>query len=474
MNNKPPLLPVLLQMLLAACLLGACATQTYRAKPIAPEQAARQWRERSLQSPLLQAYMAGQGHAENRLPVKEWGLPELTMAAFFFHPNLELARAQWQAAQAMQATAAQKLNPSLNTSAEHHSKASGVSPWTLGVALDFTLEASGKREARMEHAASLSEAARLDSGQTAWQVRSHLRLRLLDYYAVLRQVELLQEETAARAEIVRLLETRLGAGLISDVDVSDARLQFQKTQAILDAETSRIPELQATLAAAVGLPALALATATLQLSAFDRIVAADRLPAAEIQRAALLNRLDIRAALARYSAAEAKFRLEIAKQRPDIALGPGYSFDQGDNRWSLGLSLALAWLNKNEGPIAEALAQREVEARRFEALQARVIGEQEQGLVRYLASLDELAKAEGLRNAVTAKAALIEKQFDAGYSDRIELAGTRLEGISAEQAVSDARIRTQRALGALEDAVQQPLDGSAPLPDLFAARNSEP
>ena len=474
MNNKVPLLPALLQMLLAACLLGACATQTYEAKPIAPEQAAQQWRERSLQSPLLQAYVAGQDHAENRLPITQWGLPELTLAAFFFHPNLELARAQWRATQAMQATAAQKLNPFLNASAEHHSKATDVSPWTLAVALGFTLEASGKREARMEHAAGLSEAARLDSGQTAWQVRSHLRQRMLDYYAALRQVEQLQKEIAARAEIVGLLETRSNAGLISDVDVSNARLQLQKTQAIGDAASSRIPELQATLAAAVGLPALALATATLQLLPLERIVAADQLPAAEIQRAALLNRLDVRAALARYGAAEAKLKLEITKQRPDITLGPGYSYDQGDNRWSLGLSLALAWLNKNEGPIAEALAQRQIEARRFEVLQARVIGEQEQGLARYLASLDELAKAEGLRNAVAARAARIEKQFNAGYSDRIELAGTRLEDISAEQAVSDARIRTQRALGALEDAVQRPLDGSAPLPDLFAARDSEP
>jgi len=461
-------------MLLATCLLGACATQPYQAKPIAPEQAAQQWRERSLQSLLLLAYMAGQGYAENQLPLKEWGLPDLTMAAFFFHPDLELVRAQWQATQAAQTTAAQKPNPTLNTSAEHHSKAPGVSPWTLSVALGFTLEASGKREARMEQAASLSEAARLDSGQTAWQIRSRLRLRLLDYYATLRRIELLQKEIAVRTEIVGLLEARLGAGLISDVDVSNTRLQLQKTQAVLDAETSRIPELQAALAAAVGLPAAALATTKLLLAPLDRTMAAEQLPAAEIQRAALLNRLDIRAALARYSAAEAKLKLEIAKQRPDIALGPGYSFDQGDNRWSLGLSLALAWLNKNEGPIAEAQAQREVEARQFKALQARVIGEQEQGLVRYLASLDELAKAGKLRQAVAAKAALIEKQFDAGYSDRVEFAGTRLESISAEQAVFDARIRAQRALGALEDAVQQPLDGSAPLPELSAVRDSAP
>ena len=433
---------------------------------------AAQWQERSLESPQLQDYIASQGTDDSRLPVNEWGLPELTLAAFFYHPDLDLARAQWQGSRAAHITATQKQNPTLNTSAEHHSKASGISPWTLGIGLDFTIETGGKREARMEHADSLSEAARLEIGQVAWQVRSRLRTRLLDQYAAQRRGTLLQQEVAVRSDIAALLEARFSAGLISDAEVGTARLNLQKAKAALDSETSRIPELQAALAAAVGLPDSALIKTTIKLSNFDMIVNADILPAENVQRAALLNRLDIRASLARYAAAEAKLKLEIAKQLPDVTLAPGYSFDQGDNRWGLGLSLALALLNKNEGPIAEARAQREVEARQFVVLQTQVIGEQEQALTRYYASLEELGKAGKLRSAIQTRSKSTGQQFEAGFIDRLELVSTRLEEISAEQSVFAALIKAQHALGALEDAVQQPLDGSVPLPDLSAVKES--
>ena len=41
---------------------------------------------------------------------------------------------------------------------------------------------------------------------------------------------------------------------------------------------------------------------------------------------------------------------------PDVHLNPGYQFDQGDNKWSIGLTFDLPILNQNQGPIAEAKA----------------------------------------------------------------------------------------------------------------------
>jgi outer membrane protein TolC len=189
------------------------------------------------------------------------------------------------------------------------------------------------------------------------------------------------------------------------------------------------------------------------------------LPAEASQRAALLNRLDLRAALARYAAAESALQLEIAKQRPDITLSPGYSFDQGDNRWSLGLSLILALLNKNEGPIAAASARRETEAASFDVLQASIIAEQEQALAKYRVALDEIAAAERSLQSQRQQQALTARQFEAGYSDRLELAGVRLEAVSAERHLLSRRIKAKQALGTLEDALQQPLDETT-LPDL--------
>jgi len=449
-----------------SCLLGACAMQQYEAKPIVPEKVAANFQQRSLESAELRDYMHAQGYPENLLPIKAWGLQELTLAAFFYHPQLDVARARWQASQAAEISANQKPNPGISTSAEHHSIANGVSPWTLGFSLAIPIETGGKREIRRERAASLSDAARIDIGQVAWQIRSHLRNQLDEYHHALQESAQLEREVALRDEIVQMLQKRLDAGLVSDIDLNNVRLQWQKTRQALAAIQGSLPGLRSALAEAAGLPSQALASVQLTTT----IVPPSTLTDETLQRAALTNRLDIQAALARYAASEANLKLEIAKQYPDITLSPGYSFDQGDNRWSLGLSTILALINKNEGPIAEANAQRELEARQFNELQIRVISDLEQARARYQAAQDEIAKAEQLLVAQQQRGAQSERQFDSGFIDRLELAGTRLETLVAEQGVLAAKRQAQTVLGQLEDAIQRPLD-DAPLPTAPENRN---
>lgn len=440
-----------LSIVATALLLTACATQTYEPQPLQPAKAAESFRARSLTD-------AGLG------PVAAWSMPELTQAAMRLHPDLDVARAQWRAAQAGEITAGQKPNPTISAGGEHHSEHHNISPWTYNLGIDIPVETHGKREARMEQASALSEAARLDIAQTAWQIRSRLRTRLLDVYLVQQQTTQLQHEADARAQIVALLESRLTAGLVGGTDLSDARLQLQKARAALSAKSARLAEARASLAAAVGLPEHALDNITLSFTLFERD--SIELPAEDVQRAALLNRLEIRKALASYDAAEAKLKLEIAKQYPDFSLSPGYSWDQGDIKWSLGLSLVLALLNKNEGPIAEANAQRDLQAAQFNALQASIIGQQSQTLARWQAAQAEVPKAQQLVVAQQARLAQTQLQFDAGYADRLELTTAQLELVTAESGVLAARLNAQQAFGQLEDAVQQPLDGSAPLPEI--------
>lgn len=435
-------------LLTLALLLTACATQTYEPKPLEPVQAMESFNARTLAD-------AGLGE------VAAWGLPELTQAALRLHPELNVARAQWRAAQAGEITAGQKPNPTISTSGEHHSEHQGVSPWTLNLGIDIPIETHGKREARMAQKAALSEAARLEIAQTAWNIRSRVRARLLELYAIEQQAAQLQREEALQLKIVGLLEARVNAGMVAGTDLSDARLHWQKTRMLHDVETSRLLEARAALAAAVGVPDSALENATLSFSTFEQTT--DTLPARDVQRAALLNRIEIRKALASYEAAEARLKLEIARQYPDLSLSPGVSWDQADFKWSLGLSLVLALMNKNEGPIAEAGAAREVEAEKFNALQAGIIGEQAQAWARWQGAQNDILKAQQLTTAQSARLAQTQRQFDIGYADRLELTTTQMALVGAEAVVLAARLKTQRALGALEDTVQQPLDGSEPL-----------
>jgi cobalt-zinc-cadmium efflux system outer membrane protein len=461
----------LLSFIVAACLSSACANQVYHSKAIEAEKTADQFAARSLNSPELQRYMQSQGYPAEALPVSTWGLRELTLAAFFYHPQLAVARAQWQAARAQEVTAGQKPNPSISGDIEHHSKTDGgVSPWTLGISLDIPIETGDKRQIRIDQAVNLSQAVRIDIGQQAWQVRSRLQASLIEYRATLDQSGLLQREVDLQAAIVQMLQKRLEAGIVSDIDLATARLQLQKLQNSLATETARSSELRAELAIAVGIPVRALDAIKID----DRLPALyliPKLPPADMQRAALLNRLDIRSALARYDAAESRLKLEIAKQHPDFVLSPGYIFDQGDNLWSLGVSLLLGLSNKNEGPIAEAEAMRELEARQFEALQARVIGEQEQALAQYASRLAELDKAESVVAAQQRQNAKSERLFKAGHIDRLEWTTTQLEALLAEQGRLAAMIRVYKALAALEDALQRPLDDGQPL--ALPQQNSE-
>lgn len=461
----------LLSFIVATCLSSACANQVYHPKAIEVEKTADQFATRSLNSPALQQFMQSQGYPAETLPISTWGLRELTLAAFFYHPQLAVARAQWQATQAQEITAGQKPNPAVSGNVEHHSKTDGgVSPWTLGISLDIPIETGDKRRIRIDQATSLSKAARIDIGQQAWQVRSRLQTSLIEYRTAFGQSGLLQRAADLQAAIVQMLQKRLEAGIVSDFDLATARLQLQQLQNTLAAETARGSELRAELAVAIGIPVRALDAVKID----DRlpiIYPIEKLPPADMQRAALLNRLDIRSALARYAAAESRLKLEIARQHPDIVLSPGYIFDQGDNLWSLGVSLLLGLSNKNQGPIAEAEAMREVEARQFEALQARVIGELEQALAQYASRLAELDKAESMVAAQQRQMAKSERLFKAGHIDRLEWTTAQLEGVVAEQGRLAATTRVHKALAALEDALQRPLDDNIPL--ALPAQNSE-
>src|SRR5262249_55097305 len=147
----------------------------------------------------------------------------------------------------------------------------------------------------------------------------------------------------------------------------------------------------------------------------------------DLQQAGLLHRLDVRRGLADYAAAVAALGLELAKRYPDVALGPGYLFDQGDKKFTLGLSISLPIFNQNGGPIAEAEAHRQEAAARFLALQARAIGEFEQAIARYRAAKSQLAALEAASAAVARRLDGVRRAVELGETDRVSLLGVQLE-----------------------------------------------
>lgn len=172
----------------------------------------------------------------------------------------------------------------------------------------------------------------------------------------------------------------------------------------------------------------------------------------------MLNRSDILGALSEYAASQAALRLEIAKQYPDLNIGPDWQLDQTDIKWTLGLSLILPLLSRNKGPIAEAEARRTECAARFLALQARVLEDLDAALAACRVAVQNSKTAEELLSNLNKQAESAKTRWQIGEISKIEYLGQHLELASSALARLDAAVKAQEAVGRLENAMQSPLD----------------
>lgn len=453
-------------MALLAFAGGGCVR--FHGEPVSSEKSGAEFNARTLTDAGLRSFLKTNG-----VSGEVWDFNSLALAAFYYHPSLDVARATWAVASAGKKTAGQRPNPILSVAPGYNTSIGVPSPWIVTPSLDIPIETAGRRGYRISHAMQLSEAARLHIAAVAWQVRSAVRRSLVNLHAAQTREALLEKQLTIQTENVRLIEGQLQAGAASPFEVTQARVALNQTRlAVHDvARVAITARLQ--LAEAIGIPPAALDAIQFSFEEIEKIPAV--VPDAEARRQALLNRADILGALAEYAATEAALQLEIAKQYPDIHLRPGYNYDQGENKWSLGLSVTLPLLNQNQGPIAEAQARRAESAAKFHALQARVLSEIEQAVVTYRMALQKSGAAVELNRELATQLRTVEAMLAAGEISRVELAQRQLELGTAALAQLDSQFSVQMALGALDDALQSPATLISPTEHSpRASTNSQP
>ncbi len=437
-----------------AVVLASCIH--YQPKPISPPDTLAAFEARTLDDPGLRQFLQ-ENHETAPASGTAWGLRPLTLVAFYYNPDLDVARAELAAAEAGTVTAGARENPAAALSGGRNTTTPVdlISPWILGFNLDIPLTTAGKRGHRIAQAKNLAEAARFNLAAVAWQVRSLARASLVELYAATKAEELLSEQETIQQDNAALLERQLEVGAVSSVEVTQVHLALAAARIARRDATARKIAARAQLAGALGIPAAALEGAPLS---FESVMGtAEEVPTPHARRQAVLNRADVLGALAEYAASQAALELEIAKQYPDIHLGPGYEFDQGDNKWFLALSLPLPIVNRNRGPIGEAEARRTAAAARFVAVQAHAVGQVDEAVAAYGAARETAATAEHMAGDLEKQERTARARFEAGEISRLELGGVRLERVSASLARLDALIKAQSALGQLEDAMQSPL-----------------
>jgi hypothetical protein len=139
-------------LLIALILANACIA--FHPEPLSPSQTASAFEARTLDSPELKKFIEANLIAKVMpWPPRAWDFRLLTLAAYYYHPDLDVARARWGGAKAGIITAAARPNPSLRIVPEFSANPpSGVSPWTVGPVLDIPIETAGERGFRIAEA----------------------------------------------------------------------------------------------------------------------------------------------------------------------------------------------------------------------------------------------------------------------------------------------------------------------------------
>jgi len=436
--------------------LVAAGCVHYQPRPITAEVTLDDFEARRLDAPEIRRFLGAQVGVKD-WPPESWDLGSLTLAALFFSPDLDVARARWGVVEAGTITAGARPNPSLGASVGYNSSSgAGINPWIPDVLLGLPIETAGKRGIRISKAQSLSEAARLDVLAAAWAVRGRLRLAYVDLFRAESLETLLQQLNELQARSLVVLEAQLDAGVISANELTQARIATGRTRlAALEAARER-DRARVALAAAVGVPSTALDGVALRFD--DLGNPATDLPTSEMRRRAVVHRADILSALAVYESAQAALQLEIAKQYPDIDIGAGYQLDQVDSKWTLGIALTLPMFNRNQGPIAEAEAARGEAAAEFLALQSRVLAEVDGAVVSYRGALETAAAIEEMLTGLEQREAAARTAYRLGATSKLELLSAEVEIAAGRVARIEALASAQRAAGDLENAIQSPLD----------------
>jgi cobalt-zinc-cadmium efflux system outer membrane protein len=446
-------------LFVTCCLLAGCAAQRYRSAPLVPATTAAQFEARTLSDAGLRSFEEmSLGHTVSPWPPKSWNLPMLSLAAVYFNPAVEVARARLATAEGAVITAKARPNPTFDF-------VPGVpAPYLLTQDFLLAIETAGKRGRRVQIAQNLDQAARLDLAGSAWTVAVGARLALLNYLFASRTVDSLRAEEQAREDQVAILQQILSVGEITQVEVDLARIELAKTQVAARTAEGQIAEAQAALAAAIGIPTAGLEGAEFSWLQMETPPSPESLSAAEIQRDAVVNRLDIRRSLAQYAASEAAVRSEIALQYPNFNIGPGYTYEERYSFFTLTFSTSLPIFNHNQGPIAEAEGRRSEAAATLLQTQAQVIARSERALGVYNAALKEAAEAQSLYQLQETQLQTAQQSIGAGADSRLSLDGAQIQLSILARARLDALARAQRAFGDLEDAVQRPLAAGEMLP----------
>ena len=202
---------------------------------------------------------------------------------------------------------------------------------------------------------------------------------------------------------------------------------------------------RAGLAEALALPVTETRGLRVQAPPFEGCRWAAAIGSDSVAGLAVSRRPEIASALAEYAAAEAALRTEVAASYPSLELGPGFIWDQGVHRWTLGAALPALLGLANHRPIAAAEARRRAAAAGVAEAQDRILAQADRATETCRGAELEQAVADSQSAAASRSAAITRAAYDRGEVGRLEVARAELLLERAAAARRAAERRVERA-----------------------------
>lgn len=473
-NNRPRRhstwvrISALLWPLLAFILMPGCAHKSYSLEPLQTElladQAMQHFDSRTPEDSQLRDWMNRNQIATEPWPPSTWSFEQLVWLAWYRQPALQAASARIAAAERLPVIALQTANPAVRVTREHYRDRDGARlPIGLAIDLDIPVSTGGKRQAAADQASVAVLQAQLDRSELALQLRAQLREQYNEWLATQAERDLDERERKLAHAALALLQQRLSVGVAGSFDVALAQDRVAQVERRLALTTLRSDELLARLAQTCHLPTAQFARLKLADKLADKLTdkQAEELPTLVVEsadshrlrRQALTERIEIKRALANYALAEATLQVEISRQYPDFSLRPGLRWEPSNFIWSIGAALVLPLFNRNEAAIEAAQARRVASAQEFVAVQQRILAQLDTAVARLSQAALDFERSAIHSQASQSRTAAVDKRFERGLADRLDVTLARLEAVTAARWPQQARAEYVRRQAALESTI---------------------
>jgi outer membrane protein TolC len=448
-------------LLLALGLVG-CAH--YVPQPLDLTEHPAQYRARRLDDPALLDWVA---RWSPRPVGHRWTAHQIALAAIGLRAELARARAEWRAAVAGEGAAAAR--PRLGAQADVEravSGSDGESPWVVSLAGLLTVELGGKRGARVQQARARTAIAEAELRFTAWRIARDAQVGAQLVAASQADLAASRREIEALSDLEARERARFQEASLSSAELARTGTEVQAARADAAAAEAGALAARADLAGVLAMPADALDSLEVASDSASGCLALRPLGVDSLSVLALTRRPEMGRVLAEYAAAEADVRLEVARQYPDLQLGPGFIWDQGVHRWTLALSLPNLLGFRNRAAITQAEAARAAAAARVAEVQDALLAEVGAAVSRCRGTTLERAAADSQVTLAARAEDLAQAAYQRGETSGLEPALAGLAVVRAERLRESARAREAATAAALVSAVgNYPVLGSERWPD---------